>query len=78
MTDTEVTVQLDKKHRALRSGDRWAVQRLRPDGAWDMVDSWNGGRRSLLQWAEEHHVYPSREAEDLLGRLPESSVWRYR
>ena len=78
MTDTEVCIVLDRMHRALRSGERWAVQRFQPNGEWDMVDNWNGGRRSLLQWCANHDVHPGREAEAILATMPESTGWRDR
>ncbi len=78
MTPTEVRIDLDRKTRALRSGDKWCIQRLKPDGSWDMTDVWNGGRRSLLHWCSRNDVHPSREAEAQLSLLPESSGWRER
>lgn len=78
MADTEQTFVLDRKHRALRSANRWAVQKQLPNGDWDMVASWGGNRRSLIQWCEANDVHPSREAEAALALLPESSGFRDR
>jgi hypothetical protein len=78
MTDTEITLVLDRKHRALRSGSRWAIQRLQPSGDWDLLSHWNGGRRSLLNWCEANDVHPDRAAEAALERLPESDGFRER
>lgn len=78
MTDTEIQIQLDVKHRALRSGSRWAVTRMQPDGSYDLVSAWTGGRRSLLQWLEENKVYPTREAEAQLAVIPESQGFKER
>lgn len=75
---TEVQILLDRKTKALRSGDRWCVQRLLPDGSWDLVKAWNGGRRSIYHWMEAESVVPSREAEAALSRLPESTGFRDR
>jgi hypothetical protein len=75
---TEHTIQLDRKHKALRSGDKWAVQRLQTDGSYDTVETWAGGRRSLLHWCEKHDVHPTREAEAALALLPESNGFRDR
>jgi len=75
---TERTIELDRKTRALRSGSRWAVQKLQPDGSWDMVAAWTGGRRSLLKWCEENRVAPTREAEAQLAVLPESDGFKDR
>lgn len=75
---TETSIALDRKHKALRSGNRWAVQRLQPDGSWDMVDAWTGGRRSLLKWCEANHVAPTREAEAQLAVIPESDGFKDR
>lgn len=70
--DTEATIDLDRKHRAIRSGNAWVVQQRRPDDSYDMVDHWRGNRRSLLRWCEEHDVHPSRDAEAVLDLLPET------
>lgn len=77
-TPTEITIFLDRKTRALRSGDRWACQRLQPDGSWDLIKAWNGGRRSIYHWMEAEGIVPSREAEEQLGRLSESFGFRDR
>ena len=78
MTPTETTIRLDAKTRALRSGDRWATQRLQPDGSWDTLETWSGGRRSLFHWMEKHDVHPSRDAEAILNTLAESTGFRDR
>lgn len=75
---TEIVIQLDRKTRALRSGDRWATQRLRTDGSWDMVANWVGGRRSLLHWCERNDIHPSREAEAQLAVIAESKGFKER
>jgi len=75
---TETTIQLDIKTRAIRSGDRWAVQRLKPNGDWDMIANWAGGRRSLVHWCERNDVHPSRAAETVLATLAESTGFRER
>jgi hypothetical protein len=74
----DVTIQVDTKHRALRSGMRWAITRLQPDGSYDLIAHWDGGRRSLLNWCRENNVYPSRAAEAALDKLPESVGFRDR
>lgn len=74
----DAEIQLDRKTRALRSNDRWAIQRLMPDGSWDATAFWQGGRRTLLQWCEENDVHPTREAEAVLALLPESTGFRER
>lgn len=78
MTDTEYTIALDLKTRAIRSGNRWAIQRLLSDGSWDMQAHWTGGRRSLLTWCEENGIVPTRDAEAALAKLPESTGFRER
>jgi hypothetical protein len=75
---TEIVIPLDRKTRALRSGDRWATQRLQPDGRWDTLETWTGGRRSLFHWMERNDVTPSREAEAQLAQVPESTGFRDR
>lgn len=71
MTDTEQQIQLDKKHRLLRSGARLAIQKLQPDGSYDMVAAFQGGARSIVQWCAANGVYPTREAEAEIARIPE-------
>lgn len=78
MTDTEITILLDAKHKALRSNNRWCIQRRQPDGSWDMIRTWSGGRRSLLQWCDENGVYPTRDAEAQLALIPESTGFKER
>ena len=75
---TEITIALDLKTRALRSGNRWAIQKRRPDGTWDMEATWAGGRRSLFHWMEQHGVVPSLDAEARLSTIPESLGFRER
>lgn len=78
MTDTEITIDIDLKHRAIRSGDRWALMRRNRDGAWDAVETWAGGRRSLFHRLERHGIVPSREAERRLALVPETQGFRER
>lgn len=78
MTDTEYTIALDLKTKANRSGNKWVVSRLQPDGSWDMQAHWTGGRRSLLTYCEKEGVAPTREAEAALALIPESQGFRER
>ncbi len=78
MTDTEITIEIDRVHRAVRSGDRWALMKRQPDGSHDSIAVWSGGRRSLFHRLEELGIVPSREAEERLSQLPESTGWRDR
>ena len=78
MTDTEISIQLDHKHIARRSQNRWAVQRRQPDGSWDCQRTWSGGRRSLLQFLDEQGIAPTRDAEAALALVPESSGFKER
>ena len=71
MTDTEQTIDLDRKTRALRSGARIAIQRLMPDGSWDMVATFAGGARAIQRWCDENGVFPTRAAEAVLKSVPE-------
>lgn len=71
-------VDLDRMHRALRTGDRWRVERRHPTRGWELVDEWNGSRRTLLQWCETHGIEPSRAAEAQLDLLPEATGFRDR
>lgn len=75
---TEIVVLIDAKTKALRSGNRWCVQRRQPDGSWDMDRVWTGGRRSLLQYLDEQGIVPTRDAETALGAIAESSGFRER
>lgn len=75
---TETVIDLDRKHRAIRSQSRWAVQRFQPDGNWDTIAAWAGGRRSLEHFCEQNDIHPSRDAEQLLGALPETPGFRER
>lgn len=72
------TILLDRKTRAHRAGDSWVVQRLQPNGKWDMVATWQGNRRSLVHWCEDNHVHPSREAEAQLALIPEATGFKDR
>lgn len=71
MADTEQTVNLDKKTRAVISGARIAIQRLQPDGSYDAVAFLQGGGRTIARWCEANDVHPSRDAEQILGALPD-------
>jgi len=75
---TEIRVDLDRVHFALRSGDRWAVCKRLPDGSSDTLVAWSGGRRGLFNRLEELGIVPSREAEERLAQLPESTGFRDR
>lgn len=69
--DTEQVINLDRKTRVVRSGPRLAIQRLQPNGDWDMVTAMQGGSRAIAQWCTANDVYPSRAAEALLASIPE-------
>lgn len=71
MTDTETRLQLDRKHVAVISGARIAIQRLQSDGKYDAVAFMQGGGRTILRWCEDNNVSPTREAEQILGALPD-------
>ncbi len=75
---TETRIDLDRLHFALRSGDRWAICKRLPDGSIDTIETWSGGRRSLFHHCDQHGISPSREAEAVLERLPESTGFRDR
>ena len=75
---TEISITLDHKHIARRSANKWAVQRRQPDGSWDLLKAWTGGRRSLLQFCDEQGIVPTRDAEAELARLPEGSGFKER
>lgn len=76
MTTPDVTIQLDRKHRAIRSGDRWALTAMQSDGTYDLVEAWDGPRRSIFARAEARNIVPSREAERQLALLPERRAFR--
>ena len=78
MTDTEISITLDHKHIARRSGNKWAVQRRQPDGSWDLLKAWTGGRRSLLQFCDEQGIVPTRDAEAALALVPEQQGFKER
>lgn len=78
MTDTEITIPIDAKTIALRSGNRWAVRRRQPNGDWDTARTWAGGRRSLLQFLDEQGIVPTRDAETLLAQVPEQQGFKER
>lgn len=71
MTDTEQTIDLDRKTRALISGARIAIQRLLPTGDYDAIAFLQGGGRTIIRWCSENDVHPSRDAEAVLAALPD-------
>lgn len=73
---TETTIQIDRRHKAHRSGDRWALTALQPDGSYDMLEAWDGPRRSLFPRLAARGIHPSREAERQLNALPERRGFR--
>ncbi len=75
---TETVILVDAKTKALRSGNRWCVQRRQSDGSWDMARTWTGGRRSLLQYLQEQGIVPTRDAEAALALVPESQGFKER
>ncbi|MDQ5918939.1 MAG: hypothetical protein QG660_2054 [Pseudomonadota bacterium] len=75
---TEITIELDRVHTALRSGDRWAICKRLPDGTHDTLETWAGGRRSLFHHCNALGIVPSREAEERLALLPETTGFRDR
>lgn len=75
---TEISILIDMKTKALRSGNRWALMRRQPNGDWDTTRTWTGGRRSLLQYLAEQGIVPTRDAEALLATIPEASGFRER
>lgn len=75
---TELTIEIDRKHQAVRSGERWALRQKQSDGIWDTIEFWQGGRRSLFQRLEELHIVPTREAEAALALIPESDGFKER
>lgn len=72
MADTEQTIDLDRKTRLIRSGARLAIQKLLPDGSWDMVATMSGGARTITRWCQENGVAPTREAEAAIAKIPEA------
>ena len=72
MTDTEQTINLDRKHRLVRSGARLVIQRLLPTGDYDMVANFQGGARAIARWCEDNGVSPTREAEAEIAKIPEA------
>ncbi len=78
MTDTEISILIDAKTKALRSGNKWAIMRRQPNGDWDCSRAWTGGRRSLLQYLDEQGIVPTRDAEAALSLVPESSGFKER
>lgn len=78
MTDTEITIPIDAKTTAIRSGNRWALRRRQPNGDWDTARAWTGGRRSLLQFLDEQGIVPTRDAEAVLATLPEGIGFKER
>lgn len=71
MTTPDPTIQIDMRTRVVRSGDTWLIQQRQSDGHYDMIDHWQGNRRSLMRWFEDNNVHPTREAEQQLALLPE-------
>lgn len=78
MTDTETTIQIDAKTIAVRSGNRWALRRRQPNGSYDTIRTWSGGRRSLMQFLDEQSIVPTRDAEAALSRISESVGFKER
>lgn len=79
MTETtEHTIALDMKHRALRSGDRWALMQRDREGEWQTLETWAGNRRSLFHRLDQRGIVPSRDAEAQLALLPESQGFKER
>lgn len=78
MTDTEQSVELDRVHRVTRSGERWALQKRQPDGSYNMIEHWQGGRRSLFHHLERLRIVPTREAETIIATWPESTGFKER
>ena len=74
----QTTYQLDRKTRAIHSTPRWAVQRLQPNGNYDMVATLTGGPRALLNWCRANDVHPTRAAEEALSFVPESNGFKDR
>lgn len=75
---TEITIELDRVHRAIRSGNRWAIMKRMPDGGYDTLRTWAGGRRSLFRQCEEFGIAPTRQAEAQLAVIPESDGFKDR
>lgn len=71
MTDTERTIELDRKTKAVISGARIAIQRLQQDGHYDAVAFMQGGGRTIQRWCEANDVHPTRDAEQVLAALPD-------
>lgn len=65
------TIPLDRKHQAVIDGARIAIQRLQQNGAYDAVAFLSGGGRTILRWCKANDVHPSRDAEAVLGALPD-------
>ena len=73
-------IDLDRVHRAEpdQDGTGWTISRRKNDGTYTPLVSWTGGRRSLLQHCEDLDIHPSRDAEQVLARIPESSGFKER
>lgn len=71
-------IDLDRAHRAIRRGDNWQLQRRKQDGTHEEMASWTGGRRSLIQRCEQLDIHPTRDAEQILAALPESTGFKER
>lgn len=72
-------IPIDRLHRLLHDPpNRWAMQKVQPDGKFDTVDTWSGGQRSARRWCEEHGIVPSAAADALLGQIPETGGFKDR
>ncbi len=71
MTDSQTIIDLDRKTRAIIDGARVAIQRLQTNGEYDAVAFLQGGGRTIARWCTANDVHPSREAEAVLGALPD-------
>ncbi len=70
MTEQQ-TIPLDRKHQAIIDGARIAIQKLQTTGKYDAVAFLSGGGRTILRWCEANDVHPTRDAEAVLGALPD-------
>lgn len=73
---TQINITLDAKHVAIRDDDSWVITRLQPQGHYDMIESWQGPRRSIFHVLERLDVHPTRQAEAQLAALPERRAFR--
>lgn len=75
----QVQIQLDRRHKVLHDPPkRWTIHALQPDGKYDMIAFWDGGRRSVLAWCADHGVVPMADAEAALNRIPETGGFKDR